>query len=151
MHHSNTVSGGRRDHLFQASSSRHNEEDEEEDDGRFRGGRGGGGGGGGPRRLEVPRPASRERRGGSLSPRFEDSARLRRSVSSSRVSTNGGESLNVVPEAKSPYNGLTHGVRRMVPAELACKMGCRGPRCKYDRSDEWTDQQMAIKGLYSHW
>lgn len=93
--------------------------------------------------LQVP---TRGRRGTSLSPQKEEEA-LRRSESSSRLSNLSSE----IPEAKSPYNGLTHGVRRIVPAELACRMGCRGIRCKYDRSDCWEKYQMAIKGLYSHW
>lgn len=111
--------------------------------------------------LEVPASSSsvRERRGGgSLSPRYDDeeaaaasvsTRSIRKSMSSSRLPV---EVLTAdVPEAKSPYNGLTHGVRRMVPAELACKMGCRGVRCKFDRSDCWEQDQMAIDGLYSHW
>lgn len=70
---------------------------------------------------------------------------LQHSMSASRLSTED------IPEAKSPYNGLTHSVRRIMPAELACRIGCRGARCKYDRSDCWDNDQMAIKGLFSHW
>lgn len=90
--------------------------------------------------LQVPV----QRRGGSLSPRRND---LRRSVSSSQLSGD----LVEFPEAKSPYNGITHGVRRMVPHELACRMGCHGAKCKYDNSDCWERDQMAVKGLFSHW
>ncbi len=54
------------------------------------------------------------------------------------------------PEAKSPYNLLTHSVRKIIPAEIACKIGCNGNKCKYDSSN-WPKEKMAIHGLYSNW
>ncbi len=59
-------------------------------------------------------------------------------------------SLDHFPEAKSPYNQVTHGLRKMVPAELACKIGCKGIKCKYDNSD-WPQEKMAIPGIFSDW
>ena len=58
--------------------------------------------------------------------------------------------LGQFPEAKSPYNQVTHGLRKIFPAELACKVGCKGNKCKYDNSD-WPKEKMAIPGIYSNW
>lgn len=99
---------------------------------------------------ELLAPPYRQRFGSSLSPRKEENP-LRQSMSTSKLVNELGENGDEAPEAKSPYNGLTHGVRRMMPHELACRMGCRGAKCKYDRSDCWEREQMAIKGVYSHW
>ena len=59
-------------------------------------------------------------------------------------------SVQQFPEAKSPYGHVTHGLRKIVPAELACKMGCNGIKCTYDNSD-WPKENMAIPGLFSNW
>lgn len=66
------------------------------------------------------------------------------------LSSGGSNSLKDIPEQKSPYNSITHGVRRIIPQELACKVGCKGNKCKYDNSD-WPEDKMAINGLFSHW
>jgi hypothetical protein len=55
-----------------------------------------------------------------------------------------------LPIQKSPYNKVAQSMRRIVPQEMACSMGCGGAKCKYDNSN-WPEQDMAIKGLFSHW
>jgi protein tyrosine phosphatase domain-containing protein 1 len=53
-------------------------------------------------------------------------------------------------EPKSPYNALTHQMRKLVPHELACLVGCQGIKCKYCNSN-WNDEFMELKGVYSSW
>jgi hypothetical protein len=51
---------------------------------------------------------------------------------------------------KSPYSAFTHHMRKIIPEELACSVGCGGEKCKYCNSD-WPDELMAIKGIFSTW
>lgn len=51
---------------------------------------------------------------------------------------------------KSPYGSFTHHLRKMIPEELACSVGCGGEKCKYCNSD-WPDESMALKGIFSNW
>lgn len=55
-----------------------------------------------------------------------------------------------LPPARSPYNAVAQSMRRLVSTEMACKLGCKGAKCKYDSSN-WPENKMAIKGLYSNW
>lgn len=34
---------------------------------------------------------------------------------------------------------------------MQCSIGCGGQACKYDNPSYWSDDQQAIKGLYSSW
>jgi hypothetical protein len=61
------------------------------------------------------------------------------------------ERFSDLPEPKSPYGAITHGVRRIMPQEIACRVGCGGKNCKYDNSKDWQPEQMAIDGIFSHW
>jgi hypothetical protein len=77
-----------------------------------------------------------------------------RSLNSSQTATNmtaNLERLSDLPEPKSPYGAITHGVRRIMPQEIACRVGCGGKSCKYDNSKDWQPEQMAIDGIFSHW
>ena len=82
------------------------------------------------------------------------SASLNGPLRSARFSTNSAmnrQSMTVdVPDAKSPYGRITHTVRQIVPQDIACKLGCRGAKCKYDNSD-WPSEQMVLNGIYSNW
>ena len=51
---------------------------------------------------------------------------------------------------KSPYSAFTHQMRKIIPEELACSVGCGGEKCKYCNSD-WPDELMALKGVFSNW
>jgi len=49
------------------------------------------------------------------------------------------------------YSVVSQTVKKFVPERTACRFGCGGARCKYERSDYWTREQMAIDGIFSHW
>ncbi|CAF0767368.1 unnamed protein product [Didymodactylos carnosus] len=49
------------------------------------------------------------------------------------------------------YPTLVQLVKKALPERTACRFGCKGNRCKYESSDFWRPEQMAIKGIYSHW
>jgi hypothetical protein len=51
---------------------------------------------------------------------------------------------------KSPYNAVSHKIRKLVPEEIACKIGCSGEKCKYCNSN-WPTEDMALNGVFSHW
>lgn len=77
-------------------------------------------------------------------------ARSNNSLSLSLSSNDSFKSTTGAPQAKSPYNAVTQSVRRLVSQEMACKLGCRGKKCKYD-SSIWPADKMAINGLFSSW
>ncbi|CAF2870943.1 unnamed protein product [Rotaria sp. Silwood2] len=49
------------------------------------------------------------------------------------------------------YSPLSQAVKKLLPERAACRLGCRGASCKYERSDYWRPEQMAIDGIFSHW
>ncbi|CAF3772889.1 unnamed protein product [Rotaria socialis] len=49
------------------------------------------------------------------------------------------------------YSVLSQAVKKLVSERTACRFGCRGANCKYERSDYWRPEQMAINGIYSNW
>ena len=51
----------------------------------------------------------------------------------------------------SNYSKLGEHLRQVTPPELQCSVFCGGRRCKYDSYDVWSQKQMAIDGIYSHW
>jgi hypothetical protein len=57
---------------------------------------------------------------------------------------------NANEQPKSPYNAVSHKIRKLVPEEIACKVGCGGEKCKYCSSN-WNADDMALNGIYSHW
>ena len=40
---------------------------------------------------------------------------------------------------------------QVAPPELQCSVFCGGRRCRYDSSDVWKAEDMAIDGIFSHW
>jgi hypothetical protein len=77
---------------------------------------------------------------------------LNKSATSASLDSNQSiKSVNLLPEPKSPYSSITHKIREIIPEDLACKIGCGGATCKYCSSKGWTDDQMAIKDIFSHW
>ncbi|KAA8590873.1 hypothetical protein FQN60_001816, partial [Etheostoma spectabile] len=42
-------------------------------------------------------------------------------------------------------------IRHVIPEHMRCSIGCGGQACKYDNPSYWSDDQQAIKGLYSSW
>lgn len=53
------------------------------------------------------------------------------------------------PTAK--YSKLTNSLRVLTTGSMQCSMFCGGKGCKYDNPSKWSEDQMAIKGLFSHW
>ncbi|XP_063852707.1 protein tyrosine phosphatase domain-containing protein 1-like isoform X3 [Scylla paramamosain] len=51
----------------------------------------------------------------------------------------------------SNYSRIGEHLRQVTPTELQCSVFCGGKTCKYDSSDCWGEEDMAIPGLYSHW
>jgi hypothetical protein len=51
---------------------------------------------------------------------------------------------------KSPYSAFTHQIRKIVPEEMACMIGCGGEKCKYCNSN-WPVENMVINGIFSNW
>ncbi|CAF4312555.1 unnamed protein product [Adineta steineri] len=49
------------------------------------------------------------------------------------------------------YSPISQAVKKLLPERTACRLGCRGANCKYERSDYWRPEQMAIQGIFSNW
>ena len=65
------------------------------------------------------------------------------------------------------YSPLSQAVKKLLPERTACRLGektppfthprvhlnsgCKGAKCKYERSDYWRPEQMAIDGIFSNW
>ncbi|GFO43954.1 tyrosine phosphatase domain-containing protein 1 [Plakobranchus ocellatus] len=65
-----------------------------------------------------------------------------------------GEGISVKKREKKPqskYWAISEQARKMFPGERQCKMFCGGKNCKYCTPDNWTNKEMVIDGLYSHW
>ncbi|NWR67159.1 PTPC1 protein, partial [Bucorvus abyssinicus] len=53
------------------------------------------------------------------------------------------------PTAK--YTKVGEHLRHVIPGHMQCSMACGGRACKYENPARWSDQEQAIKGLYSSW
>lgn len=56
-------------------------------------------------------------------------------------------STNVEPR----YSKFSESVRHLAPSSLQCRLFCGGKGCKYESGTRWKDEDMVIKGLFSHW
>ncbi|KAM4612832.1 protein tyrosine phosphatase domain-containing protein 1 [Polymixia lowei] len=54
-----------------------------------------------------------------------------------------------VPTAK--YTKVGERLRHVIPGHMQCSMACGGKACKYENPSRWSDEEQAIKGLYSSW
>ncbi|XP_062320215.1 protein tyrosine phosphatase domain-containing protein 1 isoform X2 [Osmerus eperlanus] len=54
-----------------------------------------------------------------------------------------------VPTAK--YTKVGETLRHVIPGHMQCSMACGGKACKYENPSRWSDEEQAIKGLYSSW
>uniref|UniRef100_A0A3Q3Q928 Protein tyrosine phosphatase domain-containing protein 1 n=1 Tax=Monopterus albus TaxID=43700 RepID=A0A3Q3Q928_MONAL len=54
-----------------------------------------------------------------------------------------------VPTAK--YTKMGETLRHVIPGHMQCSMTCGGKACKYENPSRWSDEEQAIKGLYSSW
>ncbi|XP_029007029.1 protein tyrosine phosphatase domain-containing protein 1 isoform X3 [Betta splendens] len=54
-----------------------------------------------------------------------------------------------VPTAK--YTKMGETLRHVIPGHMQCSMACGGKACKYENPSRWSEEDQAIKGLYSSW
>lgn len=54
-----------------------------------------------------------------------------------------------VPTAK--YTKMGETLRHVIPGHMQCSMTCGGKACKYENPSRWSEEEQAIKGLYSSW
>ncbi|XP_072181798.1 protein tyrosine phosphatase domain-containing protein 1-like [Diadema setosum] len=73
------------------------------------------------------------------------------SSASSRVDRSTGEHISSTQRPTAKYSALTDSLRVLTTGSMQCSMFCGGKGCKYDNPAKWSEDQMAIKGLFSHW
>ncbi|XP_068276018.1 protein tyrosine phosphatase domain-containing protein 1 isoform X2 [Nyctibius grandis] len=49
------------------------------------------------------------------------------------------------------YTKVGEHLRHVIPGPMQCSMACGGRACKYENPARWSDEEQAIKGLYSSW
>uniref|UniRef100_A0A1A8JKZ9 Protein tyrosine phosphatase domain-containing protein 1 n=1 Tax=Nothobranchius kuhntae TaxID=321403 RepID=A0A1A8JKZ9_NOTKU len=54
-----------------------------------------------------------------------------------------------IPTAK--YTKMGETLRHVIPSHMQCSMACGGKACKYENPCRWSDEEQAVKGLYSSW
>lgn len=54
-----------------------------------------------------------------------------------------------IPTAK--YTKMGETLRHVIPGHMQCSMACGGRACKYENPSRWSNEEQAIKGLYSSW
>ncbi|KAM4722734.1 LOW QUALITY PROTEIN: protein tyrosine phosphatase domain-containing protein 1 [Rhinophrynus dorsalis] len=87
---------------------------------------------------------------------FLSSSTQRVMVAVSSVST--GDMNSKVLETKrssrrptSKYTKVGERLRHVIPGHMQCSMTCGGRACKYENPTRWSDEDQAVKGLYSSW
>uniref|UniRef100_H3BAB8 Protein tyrosine phosphatase domain-containing protein 1 n=1 Tax=Latimeria chalumnae TaxID=7897 RepID=H3BAB8_LATCH len=53
--------------------------------------------------------------------------------------------------ASAVYTKVGEQLRLVVPAPVQCSIACGGRLCKYENPLKWTEEEQAVKGLYSSW
>ncbi|KAK9528478.1 hypothetical protein VZT92_012633 [Zoarces viviparus] len=74
------------------------------------------------------------------------------SASGARSAESGAEMETAnarVPTAK--YTKMGETLRHVIPGHMQCSMACGGKACKYENPSRWSDDEQAVKGLYSSW
>ncbi|XP_016094181.1 protein tyrosine phosphatase domain-containing protein 1-like isoform X1 [Sinocyclocheilus grahami] len=54
-----------------------------------------------------------------------------------------------VPRAK--YTMVREALCHVIPYRMQCSMGCGGQNCKYEDPSHWSEDNQAIRGIYSSW
>ncbi|XP_064346161.1 protein tyrosine phosphatase domain-containing protein 1 isoform X2 [Camelus dromedarius] len=49
------------------------------------------------------------------------------------------------------YTKVGERLRHVIPGHVACSVACGGKACKYENPARWSEQEQAIKGVYSSW
>ncbi|XP_071332758.1 protein tyrosine phosphatase domain-containing protein 1 [Trachinotus anak] len=65
--------------------------------------------------------------------------------------TRGGALMEYLTAPRAKYTIVGEAIRYVIPGHMQCSIGCGGQACKYDSPSYWSDDQQAIKGLYSSW
>ncbi|XP_070765952.1 protein tyrosine phosphatase domain-containing protein 1 [Enoplosus armatus] len=65
--------------------------------------------------------------------------------------TRGGSLMEYIRAPRAKYTIVGEAIRYVIPGHMQCSIGCGGQACKYDNPSYWSDDQQAIKGLYSSW
>ncbi|XP_013880929.1 protein tyrosine phosphatase domain-containing protein 1 [Austrofundulus limnaeus] len=65
--------------------------------------------------------------------------------------TRGGSFIEYIKAPRAKYTIIGEAVRNIFPAHMQCSYGCGGEACKFDNPCYWSEDQQAIKGLYSSW
>ncbi|XP_005066387.1 protein tyrosine phosphatase domain-containing protein 1 isoform X2 [Mesocricetus auratus] len=65
-----------------------------------------------------------------------------------------GYTANMDENSERPtpkYTKVGERLRHVIPGHMACSMACGGRACKYENPARWSEQEQAIKGVYSSW
>ncbi|XP_052583810.1 protein tyrosine phosphatase domain-containing protein 1 isoform X1 [Peromyscus californicus insignis] len=96
------------------------------------------------------------RRGSGSATKLLSSSSLQVMVAVSSVSRPEGNPT--FPERKKnserptpKYTKVGERLRHVIPGHMACSMACGGRACKYENPARWSEQEQAIKGVYSSW
>ncbi|XP_008850843.1 protein tyrosine phosphatase domain-containing protein 1 isoform X2 [Nannospalax galili] len=96
------------------------------------------------------------RRGSGSATKLLSSSSLQVMVAVSSVSR--AEGKPTFPEKKRnsgcptpKYTKVGERLRHVIPGHMACSMACGGRACKYENPARWSEQEQAIKGVYSSW
>ncbi|XP_032377097.1 protein tyrosine phosphatase domain-containing protein 1 [Etheostoma spectabile] len=68
-----------------------------------------------------------------------------------QAKTRGGALMEFIRAPRAKYTMVGEAIRHVIPEHMRCSIGCGGQACKYDNPSYWSDDQQAIKGLYSSW
>ena len=49
------------------------------------------------------------------------------------------------------YSAVSGRLRRYTSGPIQCSLFCGGSKCKYENERKWTEKDVVIPGLYSHW
>ncbi|XP_026954152.1 protein tyrosine phosphatase domain-containing protein 1 isoform X2 [Globicephala melas] len=72
----------------------------------------------------------------------------------STLVNNSGYAANMKGNSGRPtpkYTKVGERLRHVIPGHMACSMACGGKACKYENAARWSEQEQAIKGVYSSW
>nr|XP_030703108.1 protein tyrosine phosphatase domain-containing protein 1 isoform X3 [Globicephala melas] len=70
----------------------------------------------------------------------------------STLVNNSGYAANMKGNSGRPtpkYTKVGERLRHVIPGHMACSMACGGKACKYENAARWSEQEQAIKGVYS--
>nr|XP_040059477.1 protein tyrosine phosphatase domain-containing protein 1 isoform X2 [Gasterosteus aculeatus aculeatus]XP_040059478.1 protein tyrosine phosphatase domain-containing protein 1 isoform X2 [Gasterosteus aculeatus aculeatus] len=98
---------------------------------------------------DVLLKALRRRRSSALETLSASLHRAMAAVSVKQLERGARRSSGRVPTAK--YTKMGETLRHVIPGHMQCSMACGGKACKYENPSRWSDEEQAVKGLYSSW